>query len=202
LVAILTGNPWITLIVNLSFIAWIWLWIPGMHAYAERAMIAWAFDRVAPDKLGYVSDKTHTPVNAIVVATIGTIILLATYIFTPFFKSVVMIEAAVAAWGVVLIGGIFFPFRKPHIYEKSPISTIKFLGLPIMSLACIIGSICAVVVFCFMWNDSFSAGHTPYSLMVMGGFYLAGFIFYFVQYYRRKRQGIDINTAFEEIPIE
>ncbi len=202
LVAILTGNPWVALIVNLSFVAWIWLWIPGMHAYAERAMIAWAFDRVAPDKLGYVSDRTHTPVNAILVATVTTIILLAIYIFTPIMASVIMIEAAVFAWGIVLIGGIFFPYRKPHIYEKSPISTIKILGLPVMTLACILGSICAAATFYFMWNDSFAAGHTPYSLGVLGVFYVLGFAFYFVQSFRRKRQGIDISKAFEEIPIE
>ncbi|MHB1421167.1 MAG: APC family permease [Bacillota bacterium] len=202
LVAILTGNPWIALIINLSFVAWIWLWIPGMHAYAERAMIAWDFDRFAPDNFGYVSDRTHTPINAIIVATIGTIILLAGYIFTPYFATVIMIEAAVAAWGVVLLGGIFFPYRKPHIYEKSPISTIKLFGIPIMSVACFIGSIGAAVAFFFLWSDSFAAGHTIYSLSVLGIIYLLGFLFYFVSFYKRKSQGIDIDKAFKEIPIE
>jgi len=28
-------------------------------------MIAWSFDRVAPDRLGYVSQRFHTPVVAI-----------------------------------------------------------------------------------------------------------------------------------------
>lgn len=202
LVAVLTGSPWLALLINLSFVAWIWLWIPGMHAYAERAMIAWAFDRIAPEGLGYVSDRTHTPVNAILVATGVTVLLLAGYVFTPYFKTVIMIEAAVAAWGVVMIGGIFFPFRMKHLYAKSPISRMTLFGLPIMSVACTGGAIAAAAAFYLLWSDGFAAGHSAYSLSVMGGWYLLGFVFFYVMYGIRKRQGIDVNMAFKEIPIE
>jgi len=202
LVAMLTGNTWVTLFINLSFMCWIWMWIPGMQCYADRAFIAWAFDRVAPDGLGYVSERLHTPVNAIIVSVIVTIILLALYVFTPYFSTVIMIQSAAAAWFVVLAAGIFFPYRKPEMYEKSPISPIKLFGFPIQSVACFGGAIGAGVAFHFMWSDNFSAGHNPYSLAVMCGWFVLGLIFYLVMYSYRKAQGIDINVAFKEIPIE
>lgn len=202
LFALLTGNVWLSLFINLSFMCWIWMWIPGMLCYADRAFIAWSFDRVAPDKLGYVSERFHTPVNAIIVSVIGTAILIALYVFTPYFLTVIMIEAAVAAWFVVLVAGIFFPYRKKTLYDKSPLAQIKILGIPIQSVACFGGAIGAAVAFHFMWSDSFSAGHSWYSLSVMGGFAVLGLIMYSVMYFYRKSQGIDINLAFKEIPIE
>lgn len=202
LIAMLTGNSLITLFINLSFMCWIWMWIPGMHCYAERVFIAWSFDRVSPDALGYVSERTHTPVNAIIVSVIVTIILLALYLFTPYFATVIMIQAAAAAWFVVLVAGIFFPYRKKAMYEKSPISHKKILGFPIQSVACLLGSIGAAIAFHFMWSDNFSAGHNPYSLSVMCGWFVLGFIFYWIMYTFRKSQGIDVNVAFKEIPIE
>lgn len=202
LIAVLTGNSIISLFINLSFMCWIWLWIPGMHCYAQRAFIAWSFDRVAPDKLGSVSERTHTPVVAIVVSVIITIILLALYLFTPYFATVIMIQSAAGAWFFVLLAGIFFPYRKKGLYEKSPLSNIKILGLPSQSVACFFGSIGAAIAFHFMWNDDFAAGHSVYSLSVMLGWFILGFIFYWIMFGYRKTQGIDINVAFKEIPIE
>jgi amino acid transporter len=202
LIAILVRNPWLALFINLSFIAWIWLWIPGMQVYADRAFVAWSFDRLAPDGLGKVSERTHTPINAIALAVLGTIILLALYVFTPYFTTVIMIEAAALAWFVVLFAGIFFPYRKKSLYEKSPLAHNLILGLPAQTVACFLGSIGAGIAFIFMWNDNFAAGHSPYSLAVMGGFILAGLIIYTIMYYYRKSKGINVNECFKEIPCE
>ena len=38
--------------VSLGFIFWMWMWIPGMHTFGVRAIVAWSFDRVAPEAWG------------------------------------------------------------------------------------------------------------------------------------------------------
>ena len=56
LAGILGHNVFLSVVILATFAAWIWFWIPAEMAYTTRSMIAWSFDRVAPDKLGFVSE--------------------------------------------------------------------------------------------------------------------------------------------------
>ncbi len=200
---VLTESWSLTFLISLGFICWIWMWIPGMQAYGERAMIAWAFDRVAPDALGQVSDRYHTPVVAITVATILTIIFLALFVFTPWFITlIVFIEIAVLAWSVVLAAGIFFPYRRPDIYERSPIADMKIFGLPVMTVACTLGFVASQIYFWLLFADAFAAGHSPVALATMGTVFVLGFIMHYIMKWIRASRGIDVSLAFREIPIE
>ncbi|MBA2443849.1 MAG: hypothetical protein H0V49_00745 [Nocardioidaceae bacterium] len=58
---LLTNNVLLTLLIVAAFVAWIYFWVPAELIYAERTTIAWSFDRLAPEKLGYVSPRFHTP---------------------------------------------------------------------------------------------------------------------------------------------
>ncbi|MGI8571979.1 MAG: amino acid permease [Solirubrobacteraceae bacterium] len=203
LAGVLSGSWVVTVLVSLGFIAWIWMWIPGMQAYGERAMIAWAFDRVAPAPLGRVSDRLHSPVVAIAVATVVTLIFLALFVFTTYFATlVVFIMIALGAWAVVLAAGAVFPYRRPEIYEKSPISKQTLLGLPVMTVACSAGFIGATFYFFVLFFDDFAAGHNLGRLAIMAACFAFGFIFFHVMRAVRKSQGVDVDLAFKQIPIE
>jgi amino acid transporter len=203
LAGVLSGSWVVTILVSLGFIAWIWMWIPGMQAYGERAMIAWAFDRVAPAPLGRVSDRLHSPVVAIAVATVVTLIFLALFVFTTYFATlVVFIMIALGAWAVVLAAGTVFPYRRPEIYEKSPISKRMVLGLPIMTVACAAGFVGATFYFFVLFFDNFAAGHNAGRLGIMAACFAGGFIFFHVMRAIRKSQGVDVDLAFKQIPIE
>jgi basic amino acid/polyamine antiporter, APA family len=203
LAGILTKSWIITVLVSLGFIAWIWMWVPGMQAYGERAMIAWAFDRIAPAPLGKVSDRTHSPAVAIAAATIVTIIFLALFVFTTYFITlIIFIELALLAWSFVLAAGILFPYKRPEMYEKSPIANKKLFGLPIMTVACGAGFIAAVFYFFVLFFDSFAAGHDPVRLAIMAVTFVGGLVLYYVAKQIRASQGVNIDLAFKEIPIE
>jgi len=179
------------------------MWIPGMQAYGERAMIAWAFDRVAPAPLGRVSDRLHSPVVAIAVATAVTLIFLALFVFTTYFATlVVFIMIALGAWAVVLAAGAVFPYRRPEIYEKSPISKRTIAGLPLMTVACSAGFVGAAFYFFVLFFDNFAAGHNAGRLGIMAGCFAGGFIFFHVMRAYRKSHGVDVDLAFKQIPIE
>jgi APA family basic amino acid/polyamine antiporter len=179
------------------------MWIRGMLAYGERALIAWAFDRVAPAPLGKVSDRFHSPVVAIAIATVITVGFLALFVFTTYFGTLVLfVMIALGAWAVVLAAGIVFPYQRPDIYEKSPIANRRVLGLPLMTFACGIGFVAAVFYFLVLFFDDFAAGHDGGHLLVMGGCFLAGLVFFWAMKAYRRSQGVDVNLAFKEIPIE
>jgi len=203
LTGVLTGSPLVTILVSLGLIFWMWMWIPGMHTFAVRALVAWSFDRVAPEALGTVSETRHTPTVAILVSVVITIIFMYLFVFTePFSRIIILIEAAVLAWSIVLCAGIFFPYKRPHIYEKSPLARRRILGLPVMTVACAFGFVASQFYFWTLWSDPVAAGHDPAQLAIVLGVFVAGLVFYFVMKQIRKAQGVDVTLAFKEIPIE
>ena len=203
LTGILTLSPIITVLTSLGLALWMWMWIPAMHTFGVRAIVAWAFDRVAPAPIGKISETYHTPLVAITVTTIVNLIFLALFVFTPWFsKIVILIEAAVLAWSVVLAAGIFFPYLRPQLYEKSPLANKTVFGLPIMSVGCFLGFIAAQFYFWTLFFDPNAAGHDPTQVMIVVGVFVLGLVFYYVMKMIRRSQGIDVTLAFKEIPIE
>lgn len=119
-----------------------------MHTFGVRAIVAWPFDRVAPEPWGQLSPTRHTPVVAIIFTMCLNIVFMVLFVFSDFFsKIVILIEAAVLASSVVLGTGIFFPYLRPQIYEKSPIAHRTILGLPIMTVACALGFLASQFYF-------------------------------------------------------
>ena len=192
----------LTILLSLGFIGWIWLWIPTQILYPTRAIVAWSLDRVGPDVLGTVNDRTHTPIPAILLSLAGGITFVGMLAFTSFFQLVIFIEVAVLAWAIVLLAGVFFPYRRPDIYNKSPISNIRIAGIPVMSVACGLGSIAATLFFFNLFFDDFAAGHARHSLSVLIGWFVGAFVLYWIMWIIRRRQGVKVELAFKEIPIE
>ena len=78
----------------------------GLHD--PVSMIAWSFDRVAPNKLGFVSETMHTPVVAIGISTGGAIV----FMWFIAFKAVAFltfIEVLLVIWGAVMVAAVLFP---------------------------------------------------------------------------------------------
>jgi basic amino acid/polyamine antiporter, APA family len=192
----------LTILIALGFIGWIWLWIPTQILYPTRAIVAWSLDRVAPDVLGTVSDRTHTPIPAIVFSLAGGIGFVAFLSFTSYFQLVIFIEVAVLAWAIVLVAGAFFPYRRPDIYGKSPLADMRIAGLPAMTVACGLGAIAATLFFINLFFDEFAAGHSRHSMEVLIGWFIAGFLLFWIMKFIRRRQGVDVDLAFREIPVE
>lgn len=200
---ILTQSSLIAVLVSVGLIAWMWMWIPAMHTYGVRAVVAWAFDRIAPAPFGEISQKTHTPQFSIWATTVLNIIFMALFCFTSFFATVViLIEAALLAWSVVLLAGILFPYVRPHIYEKSPIARKTLLGLPIMTVFCVLGFLGSQFYFWVLFFDPTAAGHAPKQMALVGGVFVIAVIWYLVMKAYQRSQGIDVTLAFKEIPIE
>jgi len=203
LTGILTGSPLITVLTSLGLALWMWMWIPAMHTFGVRAVVAWSFDRVAPAPLAKISETYHTPLVAITVTTIVNLICMALFVFTPWFsKIVILIEAAVLAWSVVLLAGVFFPYKRPDLYEKSPLAGKTLFGLPIMTVGCFLGFLAAQFYFWTLFFDPNAAGHDPTQVAIVAGVFVIGLAFYYIMKMIRRSQGIDVTLAFKEIPIE
>jgi amino acid transporter len=207
LAGILGHNVLLSVIILATFAAWIWFWIPAELAYTTRSMIAWSFDRVAPDKLGHVSETFHTPVVAIGVSTAGAVV----FMWLIAFKAVAFltfIEVLLVVWGTVMVSAAVFPVRRRSLYESSPARQFRLAGIPVMPVAGVVSAAFFAVMIWLLWRDPIAAGplfsgaKISVEFWITLGAVVAGAAWYtWVKAYRR-RHGINISLAFQQIPIE
>ena len=207
LAGILAHNVFLSVIILATFAAWIWFWIPAELAYTTRSMIAWSFDRVAPNRLGFVSETTHTPVVAIGISTAGAVV----FMWLIAFKAVVFltfIEVLLVVWGTVMVAAVLFPVTRRALYNASPARNFKLGPIPVMPAAGAISAVFFAFMFWLLWNDPIAAGplihpsKMPVEAWITLGALIAGTAWYLGAKAYRKRQGIDISLAFHQIPIE
>ena len=201
LASIAANNPIIAVIVSLTFLAWIYFWIPAELIYTQRSFLAWSFDRMAPEGLSYVSPRFHTPVVAIIITIVVAIAFLAVIAFTTL-GSLVFIMGIYLSYGVSMVMGIFFPYLRPQMFDASAAARFKLGSIPVMSIVSALGAAFFAWALWLLWNDSIAAGHNPTVLATLGGALALGVILYAVMYVLRRSQGIKVELAFKEIPIE
>jgi amino acid transporter len=207
LAGILTDNMLLTAIIMAGFVAWIWFWVPAELAYTTRTMIAWSFDRTAPEWLGYVSNRVHTPVVAIGLSTAIAIVFmwLIAYAGIAFLT---WVEVLLVIWGTAMISAVLFPFTRPQLYRLSPAAKITVAGIPVMAITGLVTTAFFLWVIVALWNDPNAAGplvaadHVTLEFWIALGLAVFGTLWYFgIRAYRRTH-GIDMDLAFKQIPIE
>ena len=118
-----------------------------------------------------------------------------------------MSEAIFAGWLVAIFAAIVFPYRRPEMYAGSPVSGLRVFGLPAMS---VVGAV-AFVFFGFLefrlWKDPIVAGPIiksplPLEFWILSGTIVLGALWYARVKAYRRRGGVDIRLAFQQIPIE
>ncbi len=212
-----SGNTLIALIISVGFIFWSYTWLPGQIINASRNLLAYGIDGVGPSWLGKVSERTHTPINALVVMGLGSIAALFFYTRpdSPF-KTLVGIFGFILSFILTSIAAILLPYRQKDVFESSPVSW-KVGKTPVMS---IIGTLSLVACIFMAWvylKDPLS-GLSATPKHEGGGIFLnsrsfdmfllnilifiSGLVIYFVARAVRRRAGINLDATFKEIPIE
>jgi amino acid transporter len=204
IVSILSGNIIVPLIIGIGFVFWALMGTPLSELQATRYMLAWAVDRMVPAPIGDVSDRFHSPVKAIVFCTItGTLALIA-LITVPQASLLGALLAQIAAFILVSIAGIAFPFRLRHVWESA--GGHRILGIPTVVLAGIGGVIVlGALMLMFIFNSTINStfGVTArLSLFFMIGVIVVGIIWYAAAYFLNRSQGVDVSLAYREIPPE
>jgi amino acid transporter len=206
LAGILANNVLLAVLIMAAFVAWFWFWIPAEIAYGTRTMIAWSFDRLVPSHVGYVSRRFHTPVVAIGIGTAGSIVFMWLIAFHGI-ALLTLIEALLVIWGSALAAAIVFPWTGRQFFKASPAKAYRVAGLPLMSVVGALGTAFFVVAFVLLWRDDNAAGpllgHAHRTeLWIVVGSLLAGAAWYVANKLVRRRQGVDVDLAFKQIPIE
>jgi len=201
LASIMADNILLTIIINVS-VTILTIYVAASTAiYATRGMLAWGIDGMAPSWLGEVSKKYRSPSNAIATVAVLGVAILAIYSFTDWIR----ILSALVGMGIVFTITTFvaaiFPYLKREVYEASP-AKMEIFGIPVMTITGLIGSFVGVwIVYRAIVDVDFGA-NAPISKQIGAGVFIVGAIWYFVAKALRRRQGVNMNARFEEIPIE
>jgi len=209
---ILAGNnPVLLYLIGIGITVWSLSIVPFLYLTMSRNVMAWSFDRVLPETLAKVTEKFHSPVNAIIFAFILSEAFLIPYTYVAQFVAFFAASTAglVIDFFVTAIAGIVFPFRKPKLYAASGIAEKKLGGMPMITIAGVVATIfIGLLLYGFFSNPGFLI-YNPSSLTlsligygVAFSMFIVGFVVYYVSRSYRRSQGIDLNLALGEIPPE
>ncbi|MEA2634323.1 MAG: basic amino acid/polyamine antiporter, family [Chloroflexota bacterium] len=204
IVSLLTQNVVILLVIGIGFVLWALLGTPLSELQATRYMLAWALDRTVPKKLGDVSERFHTPVAGIVLATITGEIALVALVVNSQASLLGALLAQIAAFILVSIAGIVFPYRLKSVWQSA--GGGRLFGVPTVTLAGIGGVIVlGAFAYEFLFNSVINATFAvtrQLSLEFMIGVPIIGIIWYAAAYFINKSRGIDLALAYKELPPE
>jgi amino acid transporter len=202
LISVVSGNRGVAILVGLGFVAWIYLWIPGMLAYCNRSFLAWSLDRVGPAWLAEVHSTRQTPINASMVGGFVSTLLLAAYIWIPELQKLVIFQMLMFAWAISLAAGALFPYLRPQMFSAASGGGAAVLSKNWYSAVMSVAAAALLVAGIVLWNDPIAAGHSPLAVGLLCTIVLVGLALYVAASWYRQRSGIDISKAFSEIPVE
>lgn len=199
--AIAGGN----VILSILTFAWVLLiafFVGGAALlYATRAMLAWSIDGVAPKRLGEVSERYHSPHWAILVCACLAEVFLGLFAFTGLLGPIAGFFGLSISLVVAVLAAIILPFRKPEVFENSPVSW-RVGSMPVITL---IGVVALVPVVYVAWRLLIDSTYTPNLLVAnLGGLTViaVGIVLFYVARAYTKRQGVDFDRRYQEIPVE
>jgi predicted MFS family arabinose efflux permease len=100
------------------------------------------------------------------------------------------------------VAAAVLPWRKPEIYNASPIARYNILGVPLITVSAVLFAV--FLVFClYEWvaRDVYQV-NDPSSLVYMLVLYGVAIVLYVGFRLYRRFQGIDLNMVYGEIPEE
>ena len=178
-------------------IGWSWLSL----VFISRLFLAWSFDRVMPQWLSRVSDRFHTPVNAIVLGAVLALIPMYLQYFTSFISAQVnAIFFYSVVWFLAAVSAVLLPFTRRDVYESA--TGGKRRGLPRIS---ILGAVAAALFAYLGYNSVTNPAVGPFQAsaqILVGVVILVPVAIYALSYRYHKSRGVDLRLAHSRIPPE
>jgi APA family basic amino acid/polyamine antiporter len=203
LAAMIFSSTVLQFLLILIMSLWFFGWVGSVFLSSTRVIFATAFDRILPERVAGVS-RNGVPYWALFLMIAPSIGLAALYAYDTKFQSYTLdatLVIAITFLGTTVAAAIL-PWRKPEIYNASPIAKYKVLGLPLITVSAVgFGVILVFALVEWFTNDVYGVNNTD-SYYLMGGMYVLAFAIYGISQLVRKRQGIDLGMVYGEIPAE
>ena len=200
--------PILTVLIVGSFLFWSLPAMVGNTFMPIRTVFAWSFDRLLPEKLSEVNERTHSPVPAILLIMGLVTAMLAWSVASTDFATWLALGVLAGVVCVVIVGvaAMMFPSRRPDLYQASP-ANIKIGGIPVLY---VVAPLSIAVMLFLTWltlqypalalyGDPNNAWWVP---VFIAGIVVIGLVVYFGAKIIRRSQGVDIDLVYRELPPE
>lgn len=207
--AFLTSNKLVQFLVIALMSFWWFGWCATVFLSSTRVIFAAAFDRLLPESVAKLDERTGTPVNALLMMIVPSVVV--AYLFNyniANFATLTLCSTLVIAVTFLgtTISAIVLPYTKPELYKASPIAKYNIAGIPMITVAGIIfGGF--LVYLLYQWlidpNGLYGIGikNTSSIFYMLGNYVLAAIIYFGFKSFR-KSKGIDLDKVTAEIPVE
>ena len=199
---LLANNVAIAFLVGLGFVALSIMYVPLNFMLITRMIFAWSFDRVFPEKMSEVNERTRSPIWAVVFVIIVSEVFLIVMTYTTYLSGLAAAIGLFIANFVTFLAAAVLPYKGRKMYEASPVSKYKIAGMPLITVLGVGGMIFALCLTIPMLLDTRYLANSPLSLSILAGSVVLGFVIYYASKAFRKTRGIDLSLAFREIPPE
>ncbi len=205
----MTSSRLLQFLVVLAMSFWWFGWSGTVFLSSTRVIFAAAFDRLLPEKVAEVDGKTRTPIIALLLMVIPSIIVSALFAWNIFnFRSLTLDSTLVIAVTYLgtTVAAILLPYRKPDLYNASPVAKYKVLGIPLITISGVIfGGFLIYLLYEWVIDPLklYGIGISNLSSIIFLAFnYVLGLGIYLGFKAYRRRKGIDIDKVYKEIPVE
>jgi APA family basic amino acid/polyamine antiporter len=209
LAVFMTPSRIIQFIVVLAMSAWWFGWSGTVFLSSTRVIFAAAFDRLLPEKVAEVEPRTRTPIYALLLMVVPSLLVSALFAWNVFdFQTLTLCSTLVIAVTYLgsTIAAILLPWIKPDLYNASPIAKYKILGIPVITVAGVIfGAFLGFLLYEWLFDPNALYGiglSNTSSVIYMAAMYILALAIYLGFKWYRRREGIDIAKIYEEIPVE
>ncbi|MGH3030241.1 MAG: APC family permease [Gaiellaceae bacterium] len=199
---LLDGALWQFILVGLLAL-WFFGWVGTVFLSSTRVVFATAFDRVLPEAAAKVT-RNGVPIVALLLMLIPSIPISYFYAYNADFYSWTLAATLVIAITFTgsAVAAAILPWRKPEIYNASPIAKYRIAGVPLITVAAA-GFLVILGFALYEWftNDIYALNGRE-SLIYMGCLYAVALLIYLGSRFVRRSQGIDMRMVHSEIPVE
>jgi basic amino acid/polyamine antiporter, APA family len=203
LAAFLMGSPILQFILITLLSLWFFGWVGSVFLSSTRVIFATAFDRVLPEWAAKVG-RNGVPYAALALMLVPSIPISYFYAYNTTFASWTLdatLVIAITFLGSTIAAGIL-PYRKPEIYNASPIARYRVLGLPLITFSAIGFGIILVFSLYHWFKDDVYGVNNASSLKYMAAMYILAILIYVGSRLFRRSQGMDLKMVYDEIPVE
>jgi APA family basic amino acid/polyamine antiporter len=204
LAAIASGNVVLGTIITFGMLLLFIVFVPQTMILISRNLFAWSFDRLAPTWTSEVNARTHSPVNAMIVIAVVSLISVTIVGFNQNLTFIVGLLGLTWTYVAVAVAGIMFPTRQPETFEASPYNQ-RWGGMPVMR---IVGVLALVGMLGIVWillsdvNSGTSLAGNPERVALGVAVWIVGVVLYFVIRAVQASRGVNVDLAYREIPPE
>ena len=208
LAALVYNTPVLTVLILGTFLFWS---LPSMIANTYmpiRSFFAWSFDRLMPEGLAKVNERTHSPVTAILTANVIIALVVIWSVYSHSFQLVLGMIVLAGALAVIIVGAaaIALPRRRPDLYQASP-ANVNWFGIPVLYITGALSIIEFVIIIGIAFKyPALVMNGNPSNVWWIPAFLAAliviGLLLYYVPLYLRRREGVNVGFVYKELPPE